>query len=221
MAPQRPCRCSPAPCRSWPLGRVAAPSAVSQRPTARAPGRVAIQPHLLLHCLSQYTVVYCNTNFPSQPTSLSQYNYCITTQNPQPPAASCHNTLTCIATHFSAHQASSTAIQCNTLRYNSQPTTPKLQYTFPSTAHPSCNTIPFSCNNFFFFSQYNWAVAQIRFCCTFKHNFFFSFFSFVFSFISSYWKMLKKIHISIFFSHTCYWKITQKHKNTFFFFIFL
>ena len=135
----------------------------------------------------QYTS-YCNTNLPNlHSQSLS------------------HNTIHSIAIQYPLLQPLLVTIQsvycypiplprllyCNTMLAHcntNHPTThPGLQYKFSITIQLG--------------SSPNQSLHQIFF-------FRFSLLLLLIFFISSYWKMPKKIHIYIFFSHTCYWKNT-------------
>ena len=67
--------------------------------------------------------VYCDTNFLSHQPPQSRYKFCIVTLPSPTNFRSCHNTLTCIATHFSHQplqpQSQYALVYCNTI---SQPT---------------------------------------------------------------------------------------------------
>ena len=93
--------------------------------------------------------MYCDT-IPTKPTSQSQYNQCIATQNSHLPLQPQSQYNFCIETHLShSHQAFSVTIQLGVLQYNGSTNkppccntifghcTPMLQYNFSY-----CNTLP-------------------------------------------------------------------------------
>ena len=180
-----------------------------RRPKLQYNNCIAIQSSAPSPFLATIHHVYCNTK--KKPFK-SQYNTSIAIQF-------------VVLQYNSSHCTPYIAIQCNTLQYNFPPCCNTIQ---PSL--PACNTIIVLQYNFFlfqpkynckvaiqfFFSQDNWAVAQPFLLHLLSKNFFFFFSSF-----QLLENAQKQILIYIFFSHTCYWKNTQKHKYTFFFFPFL
>ena len=135
-----------------------------------------------------------------QPTSLLQYNF-----------SPLHHH---IAIQFSSHMHS-LAIQFSSCNTNQANYTLLLQYnsnTFFFSSPLSCNTIA-RLQYIFFFSQYNWAVAQINFL----HLLFFRFFFHLFFSLFPATEKCPKNTYKHFFFHTYYWKNTQKHKYHFFF----
>ena len=96
-------------------------------------------------CPLQYTAVYCNTLSALQ-------------------APFSRNTVNCIAIQFCL-STNSTSLQyniCIATQFSSQPSI--LQYNFPATYSFSAIQYSVLQYKFFFFSQYNWAVAQNGFC---------------------------------------------------------
>ena len=118
------------------------------------------------------------------------------------------NTIFCHCTPYIAIQ-SPIAIQfsCNTIFW---PTCCSLsQYNFCIVTLSPAAILPLviqtqGCNTFFFFTI-QLGISPIPFCTYF------------FSFLPAAGKCPKKYIYTHFFSHTCYWKNTQKHKYTFFF----
>ena len=146
-------------------------------------------------------------NFFFLHTSILQYN-------PAHQASYCNTILTLQAFSCNTKPSQLHSQGCNTiflLQYNPKPTTPF-----------SCNTIAIQ----IFFLALSLAI-QLQGCNTI---FFFTIQlgsspnPFLLHFLSRFFFKLPenhpKIHIYIFFSHTCYWKNTQKHKYTHFFFHF-
>ena len=182
------------------------PPPMSRAPRARLCRAPSAQRPALAPCPWR-AVLYCNT---AQPFSLACHN-CIAIQCPAKPAPS-HNTISVLQhspncqalpivlqSQPTAHLLQYTSLYCNQplqppslltclLQYNAIKlhTQVVIQFFQPSLLQYNCKVAIQ-----FFFSQYNWAVAQFR-SALFFHSFFFI--------SSSYWKTLK-IHTYFFFFH--------------------
>ena len=138
----------------------------------------------------QASLLYCNTKpscntISAHPSCLSCNTIIVLQYNPQQPPLA-------IQTQPLHTQVAIQSVYCNIM---AQQLTSLLQY---NSSHPtSLVNLQYTlyCNTIFFFSQYNWAVAQI----SPSTKFYFFFHIYFFFHFSSYWKIPKNIYIPFFF----------------------